>query len=226
MSYTPTEWKSGDIVSSQKLNNIEDGIVNANSSISNLSQTVQTMGGQITSLSQTQTGGGSSPLFHIAIGSETANLVPIWPNGEEVQGTSKVYYTSTDGVSDNGINNDASTVFQTTDPDCEAFLTAAYSALSNGLPFGPQKYPVFSFVTPNSDVNYVQISAPDYSYGVAIVGPANYGDLNPYNQLADNMSTLDAETAGIIVSDSVSGRVYLIVPEDIGVVPLEQFAGE
>lgn len=29
MSYTPTEWKTGDIVSSQKLNKLEEGVKNA-----------------------------------------------------------------------------------------------------------------------------------------------------------------------------------------------------
>lgn len=29
MSYTPTEWKTGDVITAEKLNNIEQGIVNA-----------------------------------------------------------------------------------------------------------------------------------------------------------------------------------------------------
>ena len=29
MSYTPTEWKSGDVVTSQKLNKLEEGVANA-----------------------------------------------------------------------------------------------------------------------------------------------------------------------------------------------------
>lgn len=29
MSYTPTEWKTGDVITAEKLNNIESGIVNA-----------------------------------------------------------------------------------------------------------------------------------------------------------------------------------------------------
>ena len=32
MSYTPTEWKKGDLITSEKLNKIEEGIVNAGSS--------------------------------------------------------------------------------------------------------------------------------------------------------------------------------------------------
>ena len=29
MSYTPTEWKTGDVITAEKLNNIENGVVNA-----------------------------------------------------------------------------------------------------------------------------------------------------------------------------------------------------
>ena len=32
MSYTPTEWKSGDVITAEKLNHIEEGIENAGSS--------------------------------------------------------------------------------------------------------------------------------------------------------------------------------------------------
>ena len=31
MAYTPTEWKSGDVITAEKLNNIEDGVQNGNS---------------------------------------------------------------------------------------------------------------------------------------------------------------------------------------------------
>ena len=29
MSYTPTEWKSGDVITSEKLNNLEQGVADA-----------------------------------------------------------------------------------------------------------------------------------------------------------------------------------------------------
>lgn len=31
MSYTPTEWKSGDVITSEKLNNLEQGVADASS---------------------------------------------------------------------------------------------------------------------------------------------------------------------------------------------------
>ena len=33
MSYTPTEWKTGDVITADKLNNMEDGIVNAGQNV-------------------------------------------------------------------------------------------------------------------------------------------------------------------------------------------------
>ena len=37
MAYTPTEWKSGDVITAEKLNNIEEGISNSNIFIVNIS---------------------------------------------------------------------------------------------------------------------------------------------------------------------------------------------
>ena len=34
MSYTPTDWKTGDVITAEKLNNIEQGIVNARAEVS------------------------------------------------------------------------------------------------------------------------------------------------------------------------------------------------
>lgn len=33
MAYEPTVWKNGDVITSEKLNNIEDGIVNSNTKV-------------------------------------------------------------------------------------------------------------------------------------------------------------------------------------------------
>ena len=38
MSYTPTEWKTGDIVSSQRLNKLEEGVANAGTLTVHLNQ--------------------------------------------------------------------------------------------------------------------------------------------------------------------------------------------
>lgn len=33
MAYTPTEWKSGDVISAERMNKIEQGIANGSSSV-------------------------------------------------------------------------------------------------------------------------------------------------------------------------------------------------
>lgn len=106
MAYTPTDWKHGDVVTSEKLNNAEIGIEDAHAAIEELSEAIEQIDpGSLFAIKRTTTGGSTHKLDKTWAEIETAfkggKTVLVYADTDSIIEATNVFAVSQVAIADN-----------------------------------------------------------------------------------------------------------------------------